>query len=240
MKTFYIFWKELRGYFVSPIAYVVTGVYLMITGFLFSAILIKTKRVDFFPQIVGNMVFLLLFLTPALTMRLLAEERKQRTLALLFTSPVSNWEIVMGKFLACLGYLSAVFLVSLIYPFVLSQYGNPDLGMIAAAYLGAVLCASSLVAIGVFTSSLSDSQMMAAVLAFGISLFFWLIQFSQEFLRRNTWDGLAELIGAFSINTPFLQFLGGAVHLKYVFFYLSFSGFFLYLASRKLASNAWR
>jgi ABC-2 type transport system permease protein len=188
----------------------------------------------------GNMVFLMLFVTPALTMRLLAEERKQKTLALLLTSPVANWEIVIGKFLACLGYLCAVLVVSLIYPWVLTQYGNPDLGVIASSYLGAVLCASSLVAMGLFASSLSDSQMMAAVLAFGLSLFFWLIQFSQGFLQRNFTEGLAELVGALSIYAPFRQFLSGAVHIKYVVFYLSFSGFFLYLASRKLASNSWR
>ncbi len=91
MKTFYIFRKELRSYFVSPIAYIITATYLMIVGFLFSSILLHTKRVDFFPQILGNMVFLLLFVTPALTMRLLAEEQQQRTMALLLTSPVSTW-----------------------------------------------------------------------------------------------------------------------------------------------------
>lgn len=240
MKAFYIFWKEFRGYLTSPISYVITGTYLTIIGFLFSSYLIESKRVDFFPQVLGNMVFLLLFVTPALTMRLLAEERKQRTVALLFTSPVATWEIVVGKFLACLGYLTCVFLVTGIYPLVLMRYGEPDLWMIGAAYLGALLCTAALVSIGVFTSSLSDSQMMAAILAFGISLFFWLVQFSDQFLRRNASEGLATLVRSMSIHMPFWQFLSGAVHLKHVVFYLSFIAFFLYLATRKLSSNAWR
>lgn len=240
MKALYICWKELRGYLVSPVAYVITGVFLAITGYLFSGILIASKRVDFFPQLVANMVFLLLFLTPALTMRLLAEERSQKTIALLLTSPVANWEIVVGKFLACLGYLCVIFGVTLIYPWVLTRFGSPDAGVLASSYLGAFLVVACFVAVGVFTSSLSDSQMMAAVLAFGISLFFWLIHLSADILRRNTSDGLADLVGALSIHAPLWQFLGGAVHLKFVLFYLSFCGFFLYLATRKLASNAWR
>ena len=240
MKCFYIFWKEFRSYLTSPISYVITGTYLMIIGFLFSSFLIESKRVDFFPQVLGNMVFLLLFVTPALTMRLLAEERKQRTVALLFTSPVATWEIVVGKFLACLSYLGCVFLVTGIYPLVLMRYGEPDLGMIAAAYLGAFLCTAALVSVGVFTSSLSDSQMMAAILAFGISLFFWLVQFSDQFLRRNASEGLATLVRSMSLHLPLWQFLSGAVHMRYVIFYTSFVAFFLYLATRKLSSDAWR
>ncbi len=81
---------------------------------------------------------------------------------------------------------------------------------------------------------------MSAVLAFGISLFFWLIQFAEPFLKNNSFEGFAALVKAFSIHVPFWQFLSGAIHFKYVVFYLSFTGFFLYLATRKLASNAWR
>lgn len=240
MKALYIFWKELRSYLLSPVAYIITGTYLVLTGFLFSAFLVRNKRVDFYPLFVMNMTFLLNFMVPVLTMGLVAEERKQRTMVLLGTSPVTTWEIILGKFSACQAYLTGVFLISGVYPLVLMKYGDPDLGQVAAAYLGAWLCGAAFVAIGVFTSSLSDSQMLAAIVAFGINLFFWLIHYSEEVLRHQVADGAADLVRAFSLQAPLMQFVTGAVHLKYVLTFLSFTFFFLYLATRRLAATAWR
>lgn len=240
MKAFWIFWKELKTYFVSPISYIITAVFLVISGYLFGMNLIMTQRVDFFPQLASAMVFILMFVVPALTMRLLAEERQQRTIALLLTSPVSHLEIVLGKYFACLGYLAAVLLVTGFYPLVLAKYGSPDWGVILSSYLGAFLILSCFAAIGVFASSLSDSQMLSAVVAFGISLFFWIIHFWKEYLADGWLEGLGDFVYAMSLHVPLLEFMQGAIHLKYVIFYLSFAGFFLFLAHRKLSSSAWR
>lgn len=240
MKAFYIFRREFKGYLVSPISYAIGAVFLGISGYLFSLHLILGQRVDFFPQLCAAMVFILMFMVPALSMRLLAEERSQRTIALLLTSPVRAWEIIVGKYLACLGFVCCMLAVTTIYPWVLTRYGSPDLGVVTSSYLGGVLLISCFVAIGVFTSSLSDSQMMAAVLSFGISLLFWMIQFMGDPVGEALGPNAGDFVRAFSLNLPLQEFLKGAVHGRYVVFYLSFTAFFLYLATRKVASDSWR
>ncbi len=240
MTAWYVFVKELKSYFVSPVCYAASAVFLLIGGYLFSLNLVLSQRVDFFPQLASALVFLMLFLVPALTMRLFAEERSQRTMALLLTSPVSNAEIVAGKFAACFAYLMALLAVTGIYPWVLARYGTPDLGIVASSYLGAVLVIGCFVAVGLFASSLTESQMMSAVLGFGVNLFFWMVHFLEEPVRTHLADGAAEFVKAASLHLPLVEFLTGAIHMKYVVFYLGFAGFFLFLAHRQLSSNSWR
>lgn len=238
--TWNLYKKELRGYFVHPMAYVIMAVFLGISGFLFSLGLFTQRRVDFYPSVLGRMVFLMLFTTPALTMRLLAEEKKARTMALLLTSPIREFEIVLGKFLACFSYQLLVLALTGIFPLVLLQFGSPDLGQILAGYLGAALVVACLISLGIFASSLSDSQMMAAILGFGFSLFFWMVQGIEPYLRDSVSEGLATVVKNTSLVLPFWQFLQGSVSIHHVVFYLSFCFFFLYLTSQRLASQGWR
>ena len=158
-NMFVITYKELRAYFTSPIAYVVIAAFLVIMGVFFSLIVYFT-RVASLRGVFGNMAFILLFVAPALTMRLLAEEQRSGTIELLLTLPVRDWQVVLGKFLASLAVYAVILALTLYYPLLMLRLGNPDRGPIVSAYLGLLLLGASFLSIGVFTSSLSRALSM--------------------------------------------------------------------------------
>jgi ABC-2 type transport system permease protein len=245
--------KELRSYLFSPIAWVVATVFLAVTGLLFYNIVtwysmqsmqmmqtqgvggqMNVNRMVFAPTF-HNAAVTLLLLVPIVTMRLLAEEKKSGTAQLLFTSPVRLGEIVAGKFVAALVLLSGILFLTLYMPLVFWAYGEIDWGPICTGYFGMVLLIGAFVAFGLFASSLTENQIVAAVLTFGILLFFWLLGWASQ-----TGGALAPVLQHISIMTHLAGFTAGVIELKSVAYYLSVSGLGLFLTHRVLDSTRWR
>ena len=244
--------KELRTYLVSPMAWVVATVFLGVSGLLFYNIVtwysmqsfqmmrfpmmghMNVNRMVFQPTF-HNMAVTLLLLVPIVTMRLLAEEKKNRTAQLLFTSPVRLGEIVAGKYLAAMVLLSGMLLVSLYMPLLVWFYGSLDWGPIFTGYLGMVLLLGAFVAFGLFASSLTENQIIAAVLTFGILLVFWLLGWAAEL-----GGDFAKVFEHLSIITHLEGFLKGVIEVKDVVYYVSVAAFGLFLTHRVLESNRWR
>ena len=252
-RAFTIAAKELRSYLVSPVAWVVATVFLLVTGLLFFNIVAWYSGQSFqmmqFPEAasqvnVNRMVFAptfqtvavtLLLLVPIVTMRLLAEEKRNRTCQLLLTSPVRLGEIVLGKFLAAFALLAGILLLTLYMPLLVWTYGTLDWGPIFSGYLGLVLLTAAFSALGLFASSLTENQIVAAVLTFGILLAFWIIGWGGQ-----QGGDLAKVLEHLSIVTHLEGFLQGTVELKAVAYYVSVTAFGLFLTHRVLDSNRWR
>ncbi len=241
--------KELKSYFSSPIAYIVLVVFLVLSGIFFFLYLQSFVGSQFDPRYqlfreklnlnefvirpyLGTISIVLLIMIPLITMRLLAEERKNSTAELLFTSPLRVLHIVIGKFLASLSLFVAMLLLSGIYVVVLMAYGNPDLGSIFSGYLGLFFLGSSFLAVGLFTSSLTENQTVAAVVSFGVLLVFWVLGAST--------DAESSIMGYLSIINHFDNFTKGVIELKDVVYYLSFIFLGIFLTHVVLDSERWR
>lgn len=227
--------RELGALFVSPIAYVVAAAFLALSGYLFSILLITSSQATM-TSLFQNVSFILLFIAPLLTMRLLADEQKQGTLELLLTAPVRDWEVVLGKFLAALTLFGAMLLCTLLYPlFLWSIGGRPDIGPIISGYLGLLLIAAAMLAIGTLTSSLTENQIVAAVLAFAILLALWLISSA-----GNVATGASAVLSALSLPAHYDGFTLGAINLEDVTYYLSLTIGALFIATRVLETRRYR
>lgn len=152
--------KEIKSYFSSAVAYVVFAMFLILSGYFFSVILLVTKNASL-EGALYNTTITLLFLIPLITMKLFAEERKLGTLEILMTKPVRDFEVVLGKFLGSLFFLLIMFSSTLVYVFILFKYGNPDVGPIWAGYLGLFLLGACFLAVGIFASTLTENQIIA-------------------------------------------------------------------------------
>ena len=227
--------REILAYFISPIAYLVSAMFLLISGFLFSLILIQNQQASM-DGVFLNVTVVLIFIAPLLTMRLLADEQKSGTLEILLTAPVRDWEVVIGKFLAAMGLFGVMLLCTLYYPIILWRIGgSPDWGPILTGYLGIILLSSAMFAIGTLTSSLTENQIVAAVLGFGILLLLWLIDAAGNFAT-----GAADILRYLSLPNHFNDFARGAITVEDVVYYLSVTCVALFLATRSLESRRYR
>ena len=226
--------KEFKSYLTSPMAYIVTGIFLVFTGFFFSsspATYFETSISGF----LGAGSILLLLLASVLTMRLLAEERKMGTLELLLTASVRDSEVIIGKFLASLGILVVMLALTLYYPILLILFGDPDLGPISTGYLGLFLLGCACLAVGLFTSSLTSNQIVAAVVAGGILFALWFVGAAANYLPQ----AMGEVIGYFSLAFYFPDFMRGMIDTRGIIYYLSITALFLFLAVRSLDNSRW-
>lgn len=229
--------RELRSYFTSAIAYVVFAMFLILAGYFFSMILLITKQASL-QGVAYNITITLLFFTPLITMKLFAEERKLGTLEILMTKPVKDFEVVLGKFLAALGFLALMFLTTGVYVFILIKYGNPDMGPIWSSYLGLLLIGGSFLSLGIFASTLSENQIIAAVVSFGLVLLMWLMNWISGQLELGT--GIEETLSYLSLSAHFDDFLKGVVDLKNIVFYLSFIVFWLFVTVKSIEVRKWK
>jgi ABC-2 type transport system permease protein len=234
-KVWTIARREVGAYFVSPIAYVVTAAFLFVMGILFERILFYSREASL-RYLFQNLSFLLTFVAPLLSMRLLAEEKRSGTLELLLTSPVRDWEVVVGKFLAALALFSVMLALTLLYPLILLAFGNPDMGPVLSGYLGVLLMGSSMLAIGVFTSSLSQNQIVAGVLGIVILLVLSLL----EPLAQAFSPPISEFLRNLSLGRHFPDLARGVIDSKDVVYYLSVTVAGLFLATRSLEARRWR
>jgi ABC-2 type transport system permease protein len=168
-----IFTREVKAYFYSPIAYILIGLFMLLTSVFFTQNL--TYQSGEFSGNLSTMGFILIFIVPILTMKILAEDRKNGTEVLLVTSPVSLTAIVVGKYLATLFVLLVMTVLSFIYPVILVIFGSHITAQLLGAYLGFFLLGASLLSVGIFASSLTENQVVAAVIGFVSLLLMWVI-----------------------------------------------------------------
>lgn len=229
-------WKEIQVYFSSPTAYIVGMMALALTGFFFARGLGGPLPEASLSEFFQGTTIILLLLAPALTMRLMAEEQKLGTIELLLTSPVGDWEIVVGKYLASLAILVGTVAFTLYYTILLVVFANPDPGPIYAGYLGLFLYGAAALSVGLLASTLTSNQIVAAVVAMGLLL----ALYSTDFATGVVGGTASTILSGMSIRSHFDDFHRGIIDTKHVVYFLSFTAFFLFLAIRSLESRRWR
>jgi ABC-2 type transport system permease protein len=265
MKNFWVICKkELTSYFYSPVAYVVITIFVIISGFFFYNLVVSYSELtrmmmsqqynqymgqiqlsfmeSIFRPLFSNLSVIMLLMLPLLTMRLLAEEKKNGTFELLLTYPIRDTETVLGKFFACLLVFAVMIGLTLVYPLFLSTLdtmgapGGIDVGPLFASYLGLLLMGGAFIAFGVLASSLTSNQIVAAVITFGALLMFWLVGWS----AYSAGPGLAAVLKDLSLIDHFDNFAKGTINSHDVIYYLNMIIFCLFLTLRSLESNKWR
>jgi ABC-2 type transport system permease protein len=233
MRQFAILWqKETAALFSSPIAYAVVTAFLLIMGYSFTLTLFLSHT----PTLVHlffQMFVLFLLTVPIITMRLVAEERKLRTIEVLLTAPVGEGQVVLAKFAASMSLLVVMLLLSAAYPIVLGIYGSPDWGPIYSGYLGLTLLGSALVGAGLLASALVTNQIIAALLSLTLFLVLWMID-DFGYLLPEPFDSLVVNL---SLSGHFKPFATGSLYLSDVAFFVSAALLTLFLSIRALA---WR
>ena len=248
--------KELRSYFVSPIAYVVLTGFLLLGGWFFFNLLARFNfllsiysamrnpeaqmRLNLNEFVIApllhNLSVVLVILVPVITMRSFAEEKRSGTYELLLTSPLSISEIVIGKFLGCFAFLLVMLGLTAVYPLILLLYGNPELGIIAAGYLGLLLLATAFVTVGLLTSSFTENQIIASVSCLVVLLLFYVIAWPA--------DTAGPLLGAvlkyLSLTEHFSEMVKGVIDTKDLVYFLSVIVLALFLTHRSVESVRWR
>ncbi len=227
--------KELNSYFASFIAYAVVAGFLFVTGAFFSLSVLLSRQVNV-RFTLTDVAIILLFVSPAITMRLLAEEQASGTLELLVTSPIREAEIILGKYLAALVFLVVMLAATAYYPLLLISYSQPDPGPILAAYLGLFLQGAAFISLGLFVSALTRNQVVAYIFTFALLLIIWLF----EAISGIFGGPLGSVLSSLAFYNHFVDFPKGVVDTKDVVFYLSVVVFGLVLAERVLESRRWR
>ena len=246
--------KELRAYFTSPIAYVVITVFLVLVGFFFYSMIWwfnnqsmqMAQNQSYYQQLnINQMVFnplfhnisiILLLMLPLLTMRLFSEEKKIGTEELLYTSPISVNQIILGKFLASLIVLLAMLALTGLLSLFTFIYGNPEVVPILSGYLGLFLMGAAFIAIGIFFSSLTENQIVSAILTFGALLLFWIINWA-SYSAAGIWKDVLNYVSFFQHFDNMTQGILDTTDLVY---YLSFAFFGLFLTHSVIQSKRWR
>jgi ABC-2 type transport system permease protein len=227
--------REIRTYFNSPVAYIVVTVFTIITGYLFFTQLLLEQQADmrgFF----GSMPLLFMFLAPAITMRLLADEKSSGTLELLITMPVRDWEVVLGKFLAAMALVCAALGLTLVFAITVRALGPLDRGPTIGGYIGLLLMGGAYVAIGVMCSSFTRNSIVAFIVSFAISFALFLFGHVVQFMPQT----LQPLVSFLSISKHFENISRGVIDSRDVIYYLSVMGVSLLFATLSLESRRWR
>lgn len=225
--------RELHGYFDSPIAYIVVVSFLLVAGWMFFSALFLFGRADmrpFFAPSPFSPSMLLVILVPAITMRLVAEERKTGTIELLTTMPVRDSEVVLGKFLAAVTLLGVAFLLTVAYPISIAMLGALDWGPVVGGYLGMLLFAAALVAVGLLCSTWTENQIVAFIVAFLVSAALYYVYWLQFFVPHF----LAPLFEYLSVSFHLDNMARGVIDSRDVLYYLSLTVGGLFLAIRSL------
>lgn len=229
--------KELRTYLSSPMAWVVTAVFIALGGTFFTAYLTATDYAD--TSIRGfldaSQILILLFAT-VMTMRSVAEEKKLGTWELLLTVPVRDAEIVLGKFLGSVAILTGMLVLTLYFPLVLVVFGDPDIGPIVASYVGLLLLGCASLSVGIFASTLSSNQILSAVVSGGILVGLWSLGVAGTYAPGPA----GRLLSQLSLLHYFPDFVRGVVDTRALVYYASVTAVFLYLAAQSIEANRWR
>jgi len=227
--------KELRSYFNSPVAYIVLSIFIFITGFFFTSSLFLMGQASMRP-LFSLVPVVFLFFVPAITMRLLAEEKRSGSIELLVTLPTRDWEIVIGKFLAAWLLILAALALTLIFTFTVSTLGDLDLGETAAGYLGLVLMGAAFAAIGTWSSSLTRNQIVAFIISLVLIAALSMIDDLLPILPLS----MAPVLQFLSVSYHFENISRGVIDTRDLLFYFSLTFLMLFLAHNTLESRKWK
>ena len=254
MRWVPVFKKEMRLYFGSPVAYAFLALFLLIAGWMFSQIFLIYSEMSMrsFMQPMGaqnlnptesvmrpvfsNMSVVLLFFIPMLTMRLFAEEKRAGTMELLLTYPVRDGAVLIGKYAAALALYAIMLAFTLLYPALLAYFARVEWGPLVTGYLGLLLMGSTFLAVGIFASSLTENQIVASLITFGVLLIFWVLGWSADAVGGPWGKVLSDL----SILEHYDTFAKGILDTKDVIYYVNFTIFALFLTLRSLEARRWK
>ncbi|MBA2604124.1 MAG: ABC transporter permease subunit [Acidobacteria bacterium] len=244
--------KELRSYFASPIGYIIIGLFALLFGWFFYVYLTffvqrstgmagmgggaTNINQDMIRYVLMNSAVIILFVMPMITMRTYAEEKRSGTIELLLTSPLTDVQIILGKFFGAMGLYAAMLLVTLLYMGILFIYGNPEWRPIASGYLGLLLMGGCFISLGLLISSLTKNQIVAGVLTFAVFLMLWVINWIGDQSGPTT----RVIVNYLSIVDHFDDFARGIIDTKHLVYYLSFITFGLFLTAKSVDSERWR
>lgn len=254
MKVWPIFKKEMRLYFTSPIAWVILTIFTIITGYFFYSIFayytlasmqsmmnpMMAREMNVTDNVLrplfSNISVILLLLMPLVTMRLFAEERRSGTIELLLTYPVRDGAVLMGKYLAALAMYGVMLALTLVYPALVLYFARVEWGVLATGYLGLLLMGATFLAVGVFASSLTENQIVASVITFGVLLIFWVIGWSADY-AGGLWG---RVLSHISLLEHFDSFAKGVLDTKDILYYVNFTIVALFLTLRSLEARRWK
>lgn len=228
-----IFLKEFKSFFYSPIAYVLIGMFILISSIMFWPNLMYGYGE--FNGNIASMGYILVFITPILTMRIIAEERKNGTEVMLLTSPIRLSDVVVGKYLATLSVFLVMVLISFVYPIILVIFGTQITPQLVGGYLGLILLGASFVAVGVFASSVTENQVISAIISFVILLIIWLA----DGIASSVGGATAKVLYWFSLLSRYQGFSYGIIELSSIIYYLSFIGIFLFVTIMVIERRRW-
>jgi ABC-2 type transport system permease protein len=245
--------KELRSYFGSPVAWVLMGFFAVVFGYFYNVYLDYFVRQamqsqfggppqpsnvnnDMIRPLLGNASVLILFLLPMITMRTYSEEKRSGTIELLLTSPVTDLEIVLGKFFGAVGVYLGLLAVTALYVAILFGLGDPEWRPLVAGYLGLFLLGSCFISLGLFISSTTKNQVVAGAVTFIVALMFWIINWFAE----GAGPTAAAILNYLSVTQHFDDFGKGVIDTKHLVFYLSFITFGLFLTLKSVDTERWR
>jgi len=244
--------RELNAYFSGPIGYVLVGFFALLFGYFFyvplyyfqeqslQAGMNPTQSLNINQMLIGptfmNTTVVMLFLFPLITMRTYSEEKRSGTIELLLTSPVRDIEIILGKFFGALLLYAAMLAVTLIHMAVLFIYGSPEWKPLLTGYLGLLLMGGSFLSLGLFISSLTKNQIVAAMATFAVFLLLWIINWMSSFVGPTA----QAVLSALSLTEHFDDFAKGIIDTKHLIYYLSFIAFGLFLTAKSVDSERWR
>jgi len=254
VKVWPIYKKEMRLYFTSPIAWVILTIFLFIAGYFFYSIFafftLASMQSAMNPAMArdlnvtdsvlrplfSNISVILLLLMPLVTMRLFAEERRSGTIELLLTYPVRDGAVLIGKYLAGLTLYVIMLALTLFYPLLVAYFARVEWGPLATGYLGLLLMGATFLGVGIFASSLTENQIVASIITFGVLLIFWVIGWSSDYLG-GTWG---RVLSHLSLIEHFDSFAKGVLDTRDVLYFVDFTIVALFLTLRSLEARRWK
>jgi ABC-2 type transport system permease protein len=243
--------KELRSYFSSPMAYIIIGFFALPFGVFFYLYLDAFVRQgmqmaqmggpmnvnqQMIRYVLQNASVIILFIMPMITMRTYSEEKRSGTIELLLTSPVTDLEIILGKFFGALGLYVAMLVVTMLYVAILFVYGNPEWRPLVAAYLGLLLMGGAFLSLGLLISSMTNNQIVAGIISFIVFLMLWIVGWFAD----TAGPTMGAVTRYLSITEHFDDFSKGIIDTKHVIYYLSLITFGLFLTAKSVDSERWR
>jgi len=223
--------REIKSFFITPIFYIFITMFLVLSAFFFHISGIIQAQVADISHFFANLPLILVVLVPILTMRSIAEEKKSKTDQLLFTAPVATWEIVVAKYLASVFVFVITMFSTILYPIILYIYGNPETAPIISQYIGFIIYGAALISIGIYISSLTENQFIAAVISFGVLFILNFIDI------LGMWSGninFARTVGFVSPMNRFSEFPQSILNPAAILYFLLVSAVFVFLTIQRL------
>lgn len=233
-----IYRKELQTYFYSPLGYVFMGSFLFVAGIFFAFGNIMSVSADF-GTMLSNVSFIFMLVVPILTMKLMSDERRTKTDQLLLTSPVSLWSVVVGKFLAACTVFLFTLVLTFVYVIILAAFGNISLGEVFVNYLGFFLTGCCMIAVGLFVSTLTESQVTASIATFGVILMLYLMDSMVSLITADYLQFLVTGMKWLSLFSRFSDFTSGILNISSTIYMITFAFVFLFLTVCTTEKRRW-